>query len=336
MNKNIVVSVLLSHFSLFYAADIQIPLVEIETPWGVSAIEGRRFTMEDRHTVVKSDEGQLFFGVYDGHGGKSAAEYVAEHLHAEVFKVGEKEGYLNVDDQFRGRSGTTVVTARIIPEEEGRKLVIAWAGDSRVLLVKQDGLVRFATTDHKPNDEKEKERIEKSGGYVSWARVNGALAVARAIGDNYRSFLGKNGEKIISAVPDICKIEITADDAFLILACDGVWDVISNEEAAQLVSRELQKEKGSKVEKEGSALSFEDGNDTACRLAAQMLRKTAFNKGSRDNITAMVVLLNKLNKASKKKKIEKSRDGKKDNSEYQVFEPRVPADLLYGYPGPIF
>jgi serine/threonine protein phosphatase PrpC len=336
MKKNIEILVLLAYSSLFYAADMPVSPVEIKTSWGVSAVQGHRPTMEDRHTVAKTDEGQHFFGVYDGHGGKRAAEYVAENLHLEVFKVGEKEGYLSIDNQFRGRSGTTVVTARIVPKDGKRNLIIAWAGDSRALLVKQDGSVRFETKDHKPNNKLEKERIEEKGGFVARGRVNSILSVSRAIGDNDMSLLGDYDQKLVCADPDIYETEITPDDAFLILACDGVWDVISNEQAAQLVSRELQKKEESKMEKESNALSPEDGNDNMCKLAAQTLRKTAFNKGSLDNITAMVVLLNRLNKIPKKKKTEKSRDRKKDPSAYQIYESKIPTDILYGYPGPIF
>ena len=89
--------------------------------------------------------------------------------------------------------------------------------------------------DHKPTNSEEKQRIEAAGGTVSNAggvpRVNGNLNLSRAIGDlKYKS----NGSlppeaQIITAHPDVRVFELSSEDQFFVLACDGVWDVLSNE-----------------------------------------------------------------------------------------------------------
>lgn len=87
----------------------------------------------------------------------------------------------------------------------------------------------------------EQKRIENSGGYVmsikGISRVNGQLCVSRAIGDN-------GMKDVVIAVPDIQTITITDDDDFLIMACDGVWDYVNEEEIACLVYTMLQNNEG--------------------------------------------------------------------------------------------
>lgn len=85
--------------------------------------------------------------------------------------------------------------------------------------------------DHKPNNEKELKRICEGGGFVEYNRVNGNLALSRALGD----FVFKRNpdkipeEQIVTAYPDIEERDITEDWEFAVLACDGIWDVMQNE-----------------------------------------------------------------------------------------------------------
>jgi len=84
--------------------------------------------------------------------------------------------------------------------------------------------------DHKPDNELEKLRIEKAGGYISDGRINGNLNLSRAIGDLEYKKDEKIGvhEQLITAVPEIIKKKITDDDEFLVLGCDGIWEIKSN------------------------------------------------------------------------------------------------------------
>jgi protein phosphatase 2C family protein 2/3 len=99
------------------------------------------------------------------------------------------------------------------------------------------GRVQNLSYDHKPNNEQEARRIVAAGGWVEFNRVNGNLALSRALGD----FVFKKNEdkraeeQIVTAYPDVNVRELTADHEFIVLACDGIWDVLSNEEVLEFV-----------------------------------------------------------------------------------------------------
>lgn len=113
-------------------------------------------------------------------------------------------------------------------------IYVANAGDSRAVLAKKTSDGKYVaiamSEDHKPENEEERNRIEKAGGFVEDNRVKGILALSRSIGDleykNDRSRPLK--EQMITADPEIRKEPITSDTAFLILACDGIWDCLEN------------------------------------------------------------------------------------------------------------
>jgi len=167
-------------------------------------------------------------------------------------------------------SGCTSVTVMITPTH----IVCANAGDSRSVLGTSDSFEAMSE-DHKPSDEKERKRIENAGGHVQWKRVNGDLAVSRALGD----FQYKNrpdlpaSEQKVTCCPDIKKQPRSPSDDVLILACDGLWDVMTNEEAIGLC-REI----------------YQSGESSMELLAEEMI-DLALIKGSRDNISAVVVKL---------------------------------------------
>lgn len=122
-------------------------------------------------------------------------------------------------------AGATAVTCII----QNQKLWCANAGDSRMIACVND-TVDVLSYDHKPNNEKELKRIFDAGGYVQYNRVNGNLALSRALGDYIfkRSTNKKAEEQIVTAFPDVEHREITEDWEFAILACDGIWDVMTN------------------------------------------------------------------------------------------------------------
>jgi len=121
-----------------------------------------------------------------------------------------------------------------------KDIVAANAGDSRAVLCRA-GKAEPLSFDHKPEQDTEKQRIEKAGGHLDTssggARVNGNLNLSRSLGDlEYKKNqeLGPE-EQIISATPDVLVKELTAEDEFIVLACDGVWDVLSNQEVCDFV-----------------------------------------------------------------------------------------------------
>jgi serine/threonine protein phosphatase PrpC len=144
----------------------------------------------------------------------------------------------------------------------------AHAGDARALYV-EDNFLKYSTIDHKALSREEIIRIQRFGGFVSDSgRVNGTIAVSRAIGDVLI-------HPFVIPEPDITNIQIEGDPNFLILACDGVWDVISNELAVELVQDYYQK------------------NQTI-EGCANKIRDFAYQGGSLDNITVLIVDLKRL------------------------------------------
>lgn len=144
-------------------------------------------------------------------------------------------------EDFSGpTSGSTACVSLI----QNNKLIVANAGDSRCVLSRK-GQAYNLSRDHKPDLENEKERIIQAGGFIHAGRVNGSLNLARAIGDmelKQNKFLPPE-KQIITACPDINVVELCEDDEFLVLACDGVWDVMSSQEAVDFIREHINVEK---------------------------------------------------------------------------------------------
>ncbi|KAK1971725.1 protein phosphatase 2C [Colletotrichum sublineola] len=231
--------------------------------YGVSAMQGWRISMEDAHTTVldllppgsdeaKKHESKLsFFGVFDGHGGDKVALFAGENIHdiikkQETFKKGNyeqalKDGFLATDRAILNDpkyeeevSGCTACVGLI----SDNKIYVANAGDSRsVLGIK--GRAKPLSQDHKPQLEAEKSRITAAGGFVDFGRVNGNLALSRAIGDfEFKKSAELSPEaQIVTAFPDVETHEISDDDEFLVIACDGIWDCQSSQAVVEFVRR---------------------------------------------------------------------------------------------------
>ncbi|KAK9878798.1 hypothetical protein WA026_003636 [Henosepilachna vigintioctopunctata] len=217
-----------------------------------SCMQGWRVNMEDSHTQILSlpdDADASFFGVYDGHGGKLIAEYAGKHLHKYItnrkeYKDGDivealKQGFLELDNAMADEeslkkepSGTTAVTVVI----KDNQLYCANVGDSRAV-ASISGRAHPLSKDHKPCDKQEYDRILAAGGWVDCNRVNGNLALSRALGDYIfkKNSNKKPEEQIVTAYPDVTVHTITPDWDFIILACDGIWDVMGNSEVVEYV-----------------------------------------------------------------------------------------------------
>ncbi|KAK3301423.1 phosphatase 2C-domain-containing protein [Chaetomium fimeti] len=226
-------------------------------------MQGWRISMEDAHTAeldllednpkaAKEHASQLsFFGVYDGHGGSNVALFAGDNIHRivakqDTFKTGNyeqalKDGFLATDRAILNDpkyedevSGCTACVGLITDD----KIYIANAGDSRsVLGVK--GRAKPLSFDHKPQNEGEKARITAAGGFVDFGRVNGNLALSRAIGDFEfkKSAELAPEQQIVTAYPDVVVHEIGDDDEFLVVACDGIWDCQSSQAVIEFVRR---------------------------------------------------------------------------------------------------
>jgi len=144
-------------------------------------------------------------------------------------------------------SGCTAVVGLLV----GRDLYVANAGDSRCIVCR-DGKAIEMSFDHKPEDELERNRINKAGGKVTQdGRVNGGLNLSRAIGDHaYKTNKSLPlQQQMISPVPDVKKLTLQPEtDSFIFLACDGIWNSLSSQEVVDFINDKMEKTKDSKLE----------------------------------------------------------------------------------------
>ncbi|KAL1225792.1 putative protein phosphatase 2C 9 [Cardamine amara subsp. amara] len=242
--------------------------------YGFSLVKGKaNHPMEDYHVAnfMKIQGHELgIFAIYDGHMGDSVPAYLQKHLFSNILKEGEfwvdprrsiAKAYEKTDQAILsnssdlGRGGSTAVTAILI---NGRKLWIANVGDSRAVLSRR-GTTEQMSTDHEPRTERSS--IEDRGGFVSnlpgdVPRVNGQLAVSRAFGD-------KGLKTHLSSEPDIRDATVDSQTDVLLLASDGIWKVMTNEEAMEIARRVKDPQKAAK-ELTAEALRRESKDDISC------------------------------------------------------------------------
>mmetsp|Transcript_243 Transcript_243/g.754 ORF Transcript_243/g.754 Transcript_243/m.754 type:complete len:336 (+) Transcript_243:791-1798(+) len=298
--------------------------------YGVSAMQGWRAQMEDDHLhkLGLPDASDVsLFGVYDGHGGDFVAHYVARKFPEHLSRAGTLRGsdadfattatkafetaLMSIDAELlqqpevesgQDQSGSTSVMTLISPKH----IVCANTGDSRAVLCRAGQAVPLSD-DHKPYNPEEKARIEAAGGTVKFNRVNGDLAVSRALGD----FVYKRCETVerkaqaVTAFPEVMVEARDSDkDEFVVLACDGIWDVMTSQQVVEKVRSLLVD--GRPAERSSSA-------SAASAQAEQQQRETAtppaekrpwdlgavceelidhcLHLGSRDNMSVLIVLM---------------------------------------------
>ncbi|KAM2921631.1 hypothetical protein COP2_043346 [Malus domestica] len=276
--------------------------------YGVVSLKGMRKEMEDAVRVEVGFGKFDFYGVYDGHGGPDVAGACRERMHEVVAEAVEMEGIKGKNDD-KGDAidwetvmeecfgkidgevsdiaaarmiGATAVVA-VVAEEQ---VVVANCGDSRAVL-SRGGVALALSNDHKPDRVDELKRIEAAGGRViTWNgnRVLGVLATSRSIGDHYL-------RPYVISKPEVTVTKRTDQDEFLILASDGLWDVMSNDVACQVVKKCL----GGRMRR----VSIHDEHQVLLNVrsrtseAAAVLADLAMARGSRDNISVIVVDLTK-------------------------------------------
>jgi len=283
--------------------------------FAASEMQGWRIEMEDQHTVetdVANLDNHSFVAVYDGHGGKRAAEYSGAHMlrhiqenkHFANYVAGLKAGdavetlqehiksalydaFVNIDEELwnteemksnSDTSGCTAVCALITPIF----IAVANAGDSRAIISQKgpdgenDNVIALSN-DHKPTLDKERERIQKAGGYVQMGRVDGDLALSRSVGDfQYKDKKRLPEARKVTVVPEILFHMRAPEDKILCLSCDGIWDVVSNEECNEEITQMV---------REG---------ERDVKLLCEELLDVCLEKSSKDNMTTVIVAMDKL------------------------------------------
>ncbi|ELU03028.1 hypothetical protein CAPTEDRAFT_175582 [Capitella teleta] len=253
---------------------------------GVYAIQGRRPHMEDRFNVITNLEhtNTSIYGIFDGHGGDFAADFTEKTLFKTIMvrllkaalaeseenlAVMLTEEILHVDEQLlqiekstKEISGTTCLVAL----QRHPLLYVANVGDSRGVLCDQDNNMVPLSFDHKPHQLRERKRIRKAGGFISFNgvwRVAGVLATSRALGD-----YPLKDRNFVIAEPDILTFNMEElKPRFMILATDGLWDAFSNEEAVQFIRERLDEP----------------------HYGAKSIVLQAYYRGSLDNITVIII-----------------------------------------------
>ncbi|KAL0540015.1 hypothetical protein IC582_024241 [Cucumis melo] len=259
--------------------------------YSVYCKRGRRriSAMEDRFSVsvgIQGDSRQAFFGVFDGHGGAKVAEIAAKRLSENVIdqvwrrtesEVEEaiKDGYLMTDREVSEEGGGACCVTALI---RNGNLAVSNVGDCRAVL-SRNGRAEALTSDHRAGREDERNRIEKSGGYVDccgggW-RVQGTLAVSRAMGDEHlKQWVISEPESRVMKIEDDCR--------FLILASDGLWDKVTNQEAVDMVEAVC----GVEIKKNRPI------NPKLIMSACKQLVTLSTSRGSLDDTTVMIIQLN--------------------------------------------
>ncbi|KAL3642859.1 hypothetical protein CASFOL_013674 [Castilleja foliolosa] len=241
---------------------------------GFNLVEGQSgHDMEDYHVAEyrkMNDHVLGLFAIFDGHLGDRVPSYLKDNLFNNILeetnfwedpRTAIKNAYRSTDKLILensmqlGPGGSTAVTAIVI---DGKDLWVANVGDSRAV-ISRNGKAEQLTVDHEPHIERR--RIEQRGGFVTTLpgdvpRVNGQLAVARAFGD-------ENLKAHLSSEPDIFYVCVDASTQFVILASDGLWKVMNNQEAVDIV-RPIKNPQAAAKRLTTEALTRKSKDDISC------------------------------------------------------------------------
>lgn len=262
----------------------------------VVSLKGKRDANEDKHIVLFNGDGKYdklppvnLFAIFDGHGGGDVSKFLSRTV--PIYLINKKLNYpLNtkyvyavydhLQDVLKKKyssiaknMGSTNLAVVHFKKNRESYLNIINLGDCRCVLCR-DNLANALTKDHKPYWPEEKNRIEKLGGTIyfdgeDW-RIKD-LSVSRAMGDT-------SATPYVSHVPDIFRYKLNKTDKFIILACDGLWDVVTNQEAVNFVLNNCYDETTN--ERINKNINI-----------AKKLGEYAIGKGSNDNVTVIVVFL---------------------------------------------
>ncbi len=271
---------------------------------------GRRNSNEDKHLNFININNSFcdkkclnFFGIWDGHGGKEVSKYlyqnynkyfVSKYMEYNYKKYKDFKNYIiqvhkHIQEKleiefkhFSYRVGSTSLTSFFFKEDNRLYYYIANLGDCRAVLCDKNNNACQLTQDHKPNSTVERSRISKMGGKIYYDGFDWRikdLSVSRAFGD-------MDAKPYVSHIPDIFKYSLRKSDKFIILACDGLWDVLTNNQAIsfvlgqiELINRNLYGEKIQNINKKNNS------KDNIAKLLAEH----AIIKGSTDNISITII-----------------------------------------------
>ena len=257
-----------------------------------TSLKGKRESNEDKHVVIENENNLLkdkkninYYAVYDGHGGKQISSFLEKELHnyfllpnIDYLNLCSLKKYIKnvyghlqkkLDIEYRDKAYKTGSTALVLilfnDTEQNKHLYIINLGDCRSILCNKKLKSIQLSQDHKPNSDTERKRLEKLGGKIYFDgydyRIE-TLSVSRAFGDI-------DTKPYITHIPEIFKIKLNKEDKFFVIACDGLWDVMSNQEVIDFINNNKNKR---------------------CNLSKK-LAEHAIEKGSTDNISVIIKFL---------------------------------------------
>jgi serine/threonine protein phosphatase PrpC len=256
-----------------------------------TSVKGRRDANEDKHNIVLNINNNSkdinpinLLGIYDGHGGIKVSSFLEENIpmfycdpslttpfskeyHNNIFEILQKK---ILEKSFGYSMGSTCLLNIMYKYKDSYHMNIVNLGDCRLVIAYSNGTCVPITSDHKPDDSFEKDRIEKIGGEIyhdseGVCRI-GDLSVSRAFGD------GDNAP-YISQKPDVFYKKINELTKYVVMGCDGLWDVISNDEIYTLLEK------------------FSKG---PIKNLASGMATEALNRGSTDNVSVIIIEITDL------------------------------------------
>lgn len=214
--------------------------------WTSLQNQGSRNYMEDEFVLVPNFYKDFdLAAVFDGHGGSYVSEFCAKNIQTVLLRcIDQNNGnirkalmqcFQDLDDKLDvSKSHSTGSTCLVILCDGKQHMWVANSGDSRAVMSKNTKGCVILSKDHKPDAPDEKKRIEDNGGFIMhygvW-RVNGELAVSRSIGD-------KRYRPLVIATPDVKRVKMDPrENSMVILATDGLWDVVKNTQAVRVAGQ---------------------------------------------------------------------------------------------------
>ena len=233
--------------------------------------------MEDKSRVVQNingDKNSYLFCLFDGHGGGDVSQFLQINFYKyfkEILPISNPEQnftnlFNKVDEKIKDLNllnmGSTACIIYITKENGKNVIYSANIGDTRAILFSEKNYKRLSY-DHRATDPNESNRIIKNGGVVFAGRVYGSLMLSRAFGDWELKNYG------VISDPHVTKTVMGEGDKFLVMATDGVWDVLDDEDIFEMIK-----------------------NTNDSKELCNHIVKTAIDKGSMDNISCFVIKLN--------------------------------------------
>lgn len=280
-----------------------VPQIVSVTSVGWDEDIGRREEMEDGFVFADcfgGNKASSYFAIYDGHGGRQCVDYVTEHLHKNVLSELQQadppdaliKAFSTTDCNMQASgintSGCTACSCLLLEEDRGdgskkRSIYTAHLGDARAVICRGGLAVRLTSqSDHKATDPEESKRVVEAGGTIFNERVNGMLAISRAFGDHQLKHPSLPKD-VVSNVPDVTSTELTQNDMFIIVACDGLWDVLEDQDAVNLVLELLR-------EFVAAIPDYDTSNQRFLgQVMARALIEEALARGTSDNVTCLMI-----------------------------------------------